>query len=155
MITPDQGLSIASSRLFPATRTAACAPATGPGGFRSAPAYGGSSLGFGRRRIRLEDGGLAFHVRLGLLYLFFDFGRSLWLGSGRLGRRIELRAQIHHHHALLLVRLQANYGLVLRVVQEFAELLESVGRCIEAGMFLFEPLTQFFDRHAVFDIEAM
>jgi len=38
-----------------------------------------------RRRIRLEDGGLAFHVRLRLLFFLFDLRGGLRLGSGRLG----------------------------------------------------------------------
>src|SRR6185312_1758594 len=111
---------------FPAARTPACTAASSGGLVRSTPPHCGRSLRFCRWWIRLEDRGLAFHVRLRLLDLFFDFCGCLRLGSRRLSRRIELRSEIHHHHALFLLRLHPNYGFVLRVIQKLAELLESV-----------------------------
>src|SRR5689334_22250663 len=117
-------LDLSVARFFAATWTAARASATGSGRFGRSTSYGGSPLGFGGRGIRLEYGGLAFHVRLRLLLFLFDFRSGLRLGSRRLGRRIKLRAQIHHHHALFFMRFHAHYGLVLRVVEELAELLE-------------------------------
>jgi hypothetical protein len=53
------------------------------------------------------------------------------------------------------VRLHANHGLILRVVEEFVERLESVGADIEAGLFLLEPGGQVFHGTPVLEVEAM
>src|SRR5690349_15331974 len=120
-----------SVRFFAALRTALTTATAGR--FRGALSRG-SPLGFGRRWIGLEDGRLALDVGLRLVLLDLFFLRSGFrLRLRRFSGRIKLGAE-RYQHALLLVRLQANHGLVLRVVQEFDELLEAVGGVVEVRL---------------------
>src|SRR5258706_15717306 len=137
---------------FAALRTALAA-ATACGFRRALP--NGSPLGIGRRWIRLEDGRLAFDVGLRLVLFDLFFWRSgLWLRLRRFGRRIKFRAE-GNQHALLLVRLQTNYGLVLRVVQKFDELLEAVGGVVEVRLLGFKPPGEIIHGTSVFELQAM
>src|SRR5271168_959437 len=108
---------------FLAARRTALAATTTLTGRLGRSLSGGSSLGFRRRRIRFEDGRLAFHVWLRLI-LFDFFGGGFRLGLGRLSRRIKFSAQIYQH-AVLFGRLQTDDCLILRVIQKFGELLKA------------------------------
>src|SRR5580704_8574492 len=75
-----------------------------------------------RRRIRLQERRLAFHNRLLLVLFLFDMRLRRPFG---LRGRIELGAH-EHDGPLLFIRFHAHHQLVLRIVQELGEFLETV-----------------------------
>ena len=67
---------------------------------------------------------------------------------------MKLRTQVHQQ-ALFLVRLHSNHHLVLRVIQQFAEFLESIFLPIKFRMLGFHPGGQVFGGRAIVQLQAV
>src|SRR5690242_7644406 len=80
-------------------------------------------------------GGLAGNQGLRLVHFLFDFGQGFRLRWG--SRRMELGAQMDDE-AFLFVGFDARQALVLRVVQQFAEFLETVAPPVEVRLVLLD-----------------
>ena len=67
---------------------------------------------------------------------------------------MEFGSQIHHQ-TLFFVRFDPHDGLVLRVVEQFAEFLEAVFLPVEVGLLFLDPGGEIVGRGAVFHLQAM
>src|ERR1022692_4658357 len=116
----------------------------------------GTALHLGRRlgyRNLAGGGGLSRHERLRLVDLLVLGGDDLF-GLRRRRRRMELGSE-EHDEAAFFVDLVAHQSLVLRIVQQLAQLLGAVPARLEVGALLLNPFEEFVGSGAGIDVETM
>src|ERR1051326_7629479 len=95
---------------------------------------------------------LAGNQRLRFVLFSLDLRHrfGLWRRSGR----VKLSAEIHGE-PFFFIRLDAHQSLVLRKIQQLAELLEAIFAPVETGMLLLHPIGQFLVWRTVVDFQAV
>src|ERR1035437_8160738 len=118
------------------------------------PADGNRCRGRRRGRVLPAPGwGATRSERLRFVDLLVIGGAHLYRLRRR-RRRMELGAE-EHDEAAFFVHLVAHQALILRIVQQLAELLEAVVARLEVGTLLLDPIEEFVGGGAGIDVETM
>src|SRR5450759_2248513 len=150
------GPSRAASGIFLAGARSGTLLLTFAAGSRRLARSAGAALHLGRQlgnRDLAGGGGLSGHERLRLVDLLVLGGTHLY-GLRRRRRRMERGAE-EHDEAAFLVDMVAHQALVLRIVQQLAELLEPVLARFEVGTLLLDPIEEFIGGGAGIDVETV